>query len=766
MKFIDFFSGIGGFRLGLEQVGHKCIGHCEIDKYANRSYIKMHNPKEGEWFTEDVNTVNPESIPKADLWTFGFPCFAKGTLVKTPNGYKEIQNIREGDLVFTHKGRYKKVLTPMINLVQSIYKLKIFGSEPILVTEQHPFYVRHMSRIWNNKKRSYNRIFSDPEWIKVKDLNIGDYVGIPINTESEIPEWNGIEYRHKNTTKVLNNLELKSNLFWWIVGRYFGDGWTIHYKRKDEQIKSRVIISCAKNIANDLKDKIEVMFHVCKSDGNSASKLIICNKELAIFLDQFGKGAANKFIDDKILNLPEDLLKSFIDGYLSSDGCYTQNQWTAVTISRHLAYGIASCIHKVYKRPVCLYRNKVKKTTIIEGRKVNQKNSFTISFHKEERHQDQAFYENNYIWVPIREIKLKEYNNYVYNMEVEEDNSYTANNISCHNCQDISIAGKQKGIKSKRSGLFFTVMQLLQEIKEEDKPEWLLIENVKNLFSINGGRDFLRILLELDENGFDARWQLINSKHFGVAQNRERIFIVANLRSRCSGEVLPIIGENGNSLKELVSGAQAFRVYDPNGISCAIKSSAGGVGAKTGLYLIPCLINRGKLKVQTDGNTNCIQTTYPQLSIKDQRQRTIILEKQEGLISNCIDANYYKGIDNHGQRTGIIEVIPCLTPERATKRQNGRRFKEPGDPAFTLTSQDRHGVLIQYAEDNFTNYRIRRLTPRECFRLQGFPDEYFDKAASVNSDSQLYKQAGNSVTVNVIREIGKKLREIESNNND
>lgn len=102
----------------------------------------------------------------------------------------------------------------------------------------------------------------------------------------------------------------------------------------------------------------------------------------------------------------------------------------------------------------------------------------------------------------------------------------------------------------------------------------------------------------------------------------------------------------------------------------------------------------------------------------------------------------------YGAKTGLY-AVPVLTPERVKKRQNGRRFKEDGEPMFTLTSQDRHGVVL--------GMRIRKLTPKECFRLQGFPDEYFERAAAVNSDSQLYKQAGNSVTVNVIYEIARRL---------
>src|SRR5690606_29169756 len=100
-------------------------------------------------------------------------------------------------------------------------------------------------------------------------------------------------------------------------------------------------------------------------------------------------------------------------------------------------------------------------------------------------------------------------------------------------------------------------------------------------------------------------------------------------------------------------------------------------------------------------------------------------------------------------------VVPVLTPDRLNKRQDGRRFKEPGEPMFTLTAQDRHGVLIKPSHDGV---RIRRLTPLECFRLQGFPAAFFHRAkAHVVSDSQLYKQAGNAVTVTVVYEIAKRL---------
>ena len=74
MRFIDFFAGIGGFRLGLEMAGHECAGHCEIDKFANKSYMAMHEPKEGEWYADDIRRVGADELPEVDMWCGGFPC--------------------------------------------------------------------------------------------------------------------------------------------------------------------------------------------------------------------------------------------------------------------------------------------------------------------------------------------------------------------------------------------------------------------------------------------------------------------------------------------------------------------------------------------------------------------------------------------------------------------------------------------------------------------------------------------------------------------
>ncbi len=249
-------------------------------------------------------------------------------------------------------------------------------------------------------------------------------------------------------------------------------------------------------------------------------------------------------------------------------------------------------------------------------------------------------------------------------------------------CQDISVAGKQQGFRGRRSSLFFTVTSLIRGQKEENKPAYLFIENVKNLLSINRGIDFARLLMELDEIGYDAEWAVINSADV-IPQNRERVFIIGHLRGRSTRKVFPVKRTNGenftpNRLKlfSLINGENKVqsRIYHAEGICPALNTGTGG-------------------------------NLEPKIA-------TLYNSDRSGNV-RCLDANYFKGLGSK-QRTGVYD-----------------------------------------------RYKIRKLTPKECFKLQGFPDEYFDRAQEVNSDSQLYKQAGNSVTVPVIYELARRMEILE-----
>lgn len=348
----------------------------------------------------------------------------------------------------------------------------------------------------------------------------------------------------------------------------------------------------------------------------------------------------------------------------------------------------------------------------------------------------------------IKEIGKEEYRNGEwYARDIREIRADHVPRADCwcfgFPCQDISVAGKQLGFRGERSSLFFAVMRIIQDTKEEDRPTYLFIENVKNLLSVNGGTDFLKLLIALDEAGYDAEWQVLNSSDFGVPQNRERVFIVGHHRGKCRHEVFPVYGTDGKNHVEQVGNylktatrenPNQGRIYEPLGLSPCLNKMQGGKREPS--IVLPCFVD---MSYGSGGGET------------DQ--------------AFCLQSRYDKGICGRKRET-VGVCIPVLTPDRAEKRRDGRRFKENGEPMFTLTGQDRHGIAIEMDDDFCVNaiwsdkygcyIAIRKLTPKECFRLQGWEDIYFERAEMVNSDRQLYKQAGNGVTVNVVEAIARR----------
>lgn len=305
-------------------------------------------------------------------------------------------------------------------------------------------------------------------------------------------------------------------------------------------------------------------------------------------------------------------------------------------------------------------------------------------------------------------------------------------------CQDISIAGNQKGLKKgTRSGLFYEIMRLLDECKE-NKPKWLMCENVKNLLSIDGGGGFLNVIGEMAERGYSIEWGVYNSKNYGVPQNRERVYIVGYSGEGRSRKLLPNPRENSTTLKQIVGGSQGMRVYDPEGTSCTLSAQGGGMGAKTGLYTVTerGIHNLGNVTAYENENTVWNTGISRTLTATDYKHVPKVA------IKNATKQGY--------QMAEVGVGIDLAYPESETRR--GRVQPQRSN---TLTTSDNLGVLV-----NGEPIRIRKLTPKECWRLQGFSDEQYEKAAAVNSNSQLYKQAGNAVTVNVVEEIGRHIMEI------
>lgn len=332
-------------------------------------------------------------------------------------------------------------------------------------------------------------------------------------------------------------------------------------------------------------------------------------------------------------------------------------------------------------------------------------------------------------------------------------------------CQAFSNAGRRRGFADARGTLFFEIARLA----EAKRPRYLLLENVPGLLSHDHGKTFAAILSALDDLGYHVEWSVLNSKHFGVPQSRKRVFLICYLDPRCAGKILPVFGNGGKALIQLIGGPQGYRVYDSEGVACTQTSGSGGTGAKTGLYLVG--FNR------KEGITG-ERTTALSLNASDfrginrnQTQNAVFMDLCIGYPkqteqARCLTARYGQtALSNHrAERSGVL-LIKEDTRLGYKKAGPGdtvdlgfhsclRRGRVGHDIAHTLEGASTQGIVERGG-------RIRRLMPRECLRLQGFEEAQIDKILAITSDSQAYKQAGNSVTVNVIEAIGHRIRAVD-----
>ena len=302
-------------------------------------------------------------------------------------------------------------------------------------------------------------------------------------------------------------------------------------------------------------------------------------------------------------------------------------------------------------------------------------------------------------------------------------------------CQAFSIAGNRRGFEDTRGTLFFEIARFASILR----PKYLLLENVKGLLNHDGGATFETILGALDELGYNVEWQILNSKDFGVPQNRERVFIVGHLRGECTRRVFPLSksGRQANSIKKQYSNTITTRYGNSQGAGAYIVESKSQKVRSIGNIHPSGNGMNGEVYESTG-----LAPTLPTMQGGGQEPK--IIQRAHGYnqggehdIAPTLTSNSY-------QENNLVKVVDFYN--KITKDEVG-----------TLTSSG-GGSTVRAGSFGITDgYRIRKLTPRECWRLQGFPDWAFDKAQEVNSNSQLYKQAGNSVTVNVIAAIAKEL---------
>lgn len=366
-------------------------------------------------------------------------------------------------------------------------------------------------------------------------------------------------------------------------------------------------------------------------------------------------------------------------------------------------------------------------------------------------------------------------------------------------CQDISLAGKQKGLFNEdgtqtRSGLFFEALRII----EATQPKVAVAENVKNLVSKKFNAQFQIVLESLDQAGYNCYWKILNSRDYGIPQNRERVFIVSirkdvdtgtfkfpepfelklRLKDLLEEEVdekyyikgkydsVTMINNDYAMLNGGVIGKMhdiSRRAYSDTGISPTIPTCGGGNTEPKVIVTAAAMRGRYNESGQVDQNVEISDRAYANAITTVQKDSLIAEpsfvngEKEQIAISygmkisskeidvgKCLTARYHKGFSNYNPENAVMVKVVN------------------GDVCKTVRAGG-HGSTDRHSWDMVecnTSLRIRKLTPLECWRLQGFDDEDFYKAEKVCSNTQLYKQAGNSITVDVLEYLFKEIMEV------
>ena len=491
IRLIELFGGISCQAQALLNLGvdFDNYRYCDFDKYACQSHneIMGTNDKPSDitkWKGEDLGVCDTDKY--CYIMTYSFPCGLAGTKIVTKNGYKNIEEITTKDYVLTHNNRFCKVKKTMSRISDHYYRLKGLGVPELYLTENHPLYVYRDDKF---------------QWIKVKDLKRTDNFTFNINQNS-----------------IDNDL---SNNKLWLLGRYVADGFI--NKRLYNSVEFAIGFNKEEEFLNNIPTEYINKF---KKYNKSCYEYRIADFELQSLCSEFGEGAINKKIPQWVIDLPKDKLQSFFDGYISGDGHIRYKKDTKqimfTTVSEKLFLGMQQIIAKLYRRICsCSIRH--------DTRNKNWNDTYNCQFCITSDNKEQFCIEDK-ICTKIKQCIRFDEKVQVFNLEIEQDNSYTCQNVITHNCTDLSTAGKMAGMErgsGTRSGLLWEVERLLKECNE--LPQVLLMENVPQVHGKKNKASFDEWCQFLESLGYKNYWKDLNAKDYGVPQSRNRCFMVSLL---------------------------------------------------------------------------------------------------------------------------------------------------------------------------------------------------------------------------------------------
>ena len=533
----SLFEGSGGFSLAGMLSGITPKWASEIEPFPIRVTTRR-LPQVKHY--GDITKMKGSELEPVDMITFGSPCFPAGTLILTDMGLREIETIKAGDMVLTHKGRWRKVTAVGAKVAPTI---SLKGSHPGLVcTKNHPIYSRNDG---------------ESIWIQAQDMLHRQW-GVP-NRFEHLP----IPAKERENSKQKPFPELSEGFFYF-VGRWLGDGWVYANQRPgrpEGQRCSTIYLCDSEDKLDELKNTIScITEHYSIEYGETCVKVKCCCRLLCDWLtENFGKYAHAKEIPSWCLSMPVNYRESLLKGIIESDGYEKEKYYRITTVSKKLAYGIR-LLAETLGHPTAVYLVERPRKYTIEGRSVNQRDCYITQISKAIRSGSDS---DGISWYRVKGISEEDEASAVYNMTVEEDNSYTADGIIVHNCQDMSIAGKRDGLGGSRSSLFYEAIRIAKEMREATNntyPRYLVWENVFGAFSSNKGKDFHAVIEEFVKikhpestvpesekwsgaglvlaEDFSLAWRVLDAQHWGVPQRRRRIYLVADLDGGSAGNIL------------------------------------------------------------------------------------------------------------------------------------------------------------------------------------------------------------------------------------
>ena len=459
--------------IAFRKLGHNAFS-CDIQEPSGQypewhicgDVLKVLNPTE-KYTPDGVVFKNIEfctmdgishCVDRWDLIIAHPPCFVAGTMVITYDGVKPIEDIKIGDLVLTHTGTYKPVTDVMCKKANNIVDMHSENCGHILCTANHPFYTVSAKRKWGVETHKCVKIYGEYEWKSPEDFikirnQCGDIteqtctIGVVDNIKC-VPEYNGYYKRLNKYKKVLvNTLPINSPHFWYMIGRWLGDGWHCYKERGRTHGFYGIIICCALDNTqiSNLREKLKLTgFNFWESETRTAHRFEIDNKELSTYMLQFGQKAYGKKLPGFVLHLPDDLADALLNGYFDSDGHITESGvYSFASVSKELAYGLKYMINKYWKAPCSINNHDNSRSSVIEGRQCNVRMLYQSSFRRIPTKQTHYIWQNNYIIASHKNVTPVSQEQIVYNLAVAEDESYTANGLVVHNCTYLTVCANK-----------------------------------------------------------------------------------------------------------------------------------------------------------------------------------------------------------------------------------------------------------------------------------------------------------------------------------